>query len=72
MKRDLVLLQILFKLICVCKKDCDEADGWTQQFKNDEDQDDDNDPWMMMDTFASSRREATETLNKQDDDEDHR
>ena len=56
--------------ICICKKDWNQADVLTQGLKNDEDQDDDNDPWMMIDTSASLGKDALETSNQQDDDED--
>ena len=56
--------------IFVCKKDWDQADVRTQGLKNNDDQCDDNDPWMMMDTFTSLGGEAMEISNQQDDDED--
>ncbi|XP_057520914.1 uncharacterized protein LOC130801158 [Amaranthus tricolor] len=56
--------------ICVCKKDWDQAELQTQGLKNDNDQGDD-DPWMMMDTSASlSGGESAEASNQPDDDDE--
>ena len=65
MKKDLLLLHVLSKYvfvrIIVIK--------WRFEHK---DSRNDDDPWMMMDTYASLGGKAAEASNQQDDDEDEK